>query len=45
MFSCPRCGAKGTGFMKLCGGCAFEVNLLTKSKSKIRPIDESEDEE
>ncbi len=45
MSSCPRCGSKDGGFFRLCGACQFAVNLLTKSKSKVRPIHEPEDDE
>lgn len=46
MSSCPRCGSKEGGFFRLCGSCQHEVNLLTnlKSKNKVRPVDEPEDD-
>jgi NMD protein affecting ribosome stability and mRNA decay len=45
MASCPRCGEKGTKFMRLCGRCEFENTLLSKSKSPKSPIPEPEDDE
>ena len=47
--SCPRCGQKNKGFMKLCGACKQQValmgNLDAQKKNPIRPIEEPEDDE
>lgn len=41
--TCPRCGEKSGGFMKLCGRCQQEANISSNPKDPKRPIKEPEE--
>lgn len=47
MASCPRCGEKGTKFLKLCGRCEQEHTIQgnLRSINPNPPIKEPEDDE
>lgn len=39
--SCPRCGEKVKGVMRLCGGCQRQVDKIKESEAEGRDIQAS----
>ena len=43
ILTCPRCGEKTGGIMRLCKRCKQSVSLLTEPKAPKRPIKEDDE--